>query len=157
MRRNQSKRSNSLNTLAVESKKNSQQKVNKKKLPIITPMLKNTRRRKSSPPHLSPINPDRSTLPTKRDPTTLTSEAAVGATSEAPTTTVEAAATAAVKTAATAVAEAVTLTVAEAIAEVAIIGSTPAEAEAATPRDTRRALTITHKVLVLRSLATNSV
>jgi len=127
--------------------------------------MKNTRRKKSSPLLPSPTNLARS-IPTKRDPTTPTSEEAVEATSEALTTTEEGTTTAEEKIMATVVAEAVTaitvvekimvtvvaevvtaiteaeavtLTEAEAAAEVA---GNPVVEEAATLRDTMKGVII---------------
>jgi len=116
--------------------------------------MKNTRRKQSSPPLPSPTNLARS-IPTKRDPTTPTSEVAVEATSEALATTEEGTTTPAEKIMGTVVAEvvkaitvveAVTLTEAEVAAEVA---GNPVVEEAATLRDTMKAVIIKKVAMLL--------
>jgi hypothetical protein len=130
-KRNQLKRINSLNTLEVESKKNSQKKEYKK---IQQPKWKIMRKKKFSPPHPPLINLARST-PTKEDPTTPTTEEAEVATSEALTTIVEGATSEAAKTVATGEDAVVTpRTAAEATPEAT---GSPAEAGAATTIESR--------------------
>jgi hypothetical protein len=84
-KRSQLKRINSLNTLEVESKKNSQKKEYKK---IQQPKWKITRKKKFSPP-LPPLTNLARSTPTKEDPTIPTTEEAEVATSEALITIVE--------------------------------------------------------------------
>jgi hypothetical protein len=130
-KRNQLKRINSLNTLEVESKKNSQKKESKK---IQQPKWKITRKKKSRPPP-PPLTNLAIDIPTKEDPTTPTTEEAEVATSEALITIVEGATSEVARTVATGEDAVVTpRTVAEVTAEAT---GSPVEAGEATTIESR--------------------